>query len=317
MIELEAAVERILALVPPAQREEITLDQAHRRVLAEQVLSPVDLPGFDNSAMDGYAVQAADVRTASAESPVPLQLHGRVAAGEIFGGEVAAGDCVRVFTGSPLPRGADAVVMQEDTRPHPDHSGTVLFLDSAKPWENVRFRGEDVKKGAVLGEAGAQLTTTRLTLLAAAGFSEAPVGRRPVMGLFASGSELIEAGRPLSPGQIYESNRSGLAVLGVQAGAVPKSYPLVKDSLAATQAALTTAFSECDLVVTSGGVSVGEMDFIKDAFEQLGGKLQFWKVSIRPGRPFAFGRCQGKLFFGLPGNPVSAFITFFCWCGPR
>ena len=316
MLELEAALEHILALIPPAEPERIDLGQAHRRILAQQVLSPIDLPGFDNSAMDGYAVRAADVRQASVGSPIMLQLRGRVAAGEVFSGEVAVGDCVRVFTGSPLPRGADAVVMQEDTRLDADQPNTITFLDSAKPWENVRFRGEDVKCGAVLGEAGDELTAGRLGLLAAAGLAQVSVGRRPVAGLLASGSELLEAGQALSPGKIYESNRTGLAALAVQAGAIPKIFPLVKDSAADTQAALSKAFQECDLVITSGGVSVGEMDFIKSAFEQLGGELQFWKVAIRPGRPFVFGRAGGKLLFGLPGNPVSSFVTFLLLVRP-
>ena len=192
----------------------------------------------------------------------------------------------------------------------------ISFLDSAKPWENVRFRGEDVKCGAVLGEAGDELTAGRLGLLAAAGLAQVSVGRRPVAGLLASGSELLEAGQSLSPGKIYESNRTGLAALAIQAGAIPKIFPLVKDSATDTQAALSKALQECDLVITSGGVSVGEMDFIKSAFEQLGGELQFWKVAIRPGRPFVFGRAGGKLLFGLPGNPVSAFVTFLLLVRP-
>lgn len=316
MLELEAAIERILAVIPPVEPEHIALDQAYRRVLAQKILSPVNLPGFDNSAMDGYAVRAADVRGAGPDSPVSLQLRGRVAAGEVFCGEVGAGDCVRLFTGSPLPSGADAVVMQEDTRVDPAQPNTVLFLDAPKPWENVRFHGEDVKSGAVLAEAGDELTAGRLSLLAAAGLGRVSVARRPVLGLLASGSELLEAGQPLSPGKIFESNRLGLAVLAARAGAIPKIFPLVKDSLAETRTALATAFEECDLVVTSGGVSVGEMDFIKSAFEELGGELQFWKVAIRPGRPFVFGRRQGKFLFGLPGNPVSAFVTFLLLVRP-
>lgn len=316
MLELEAAIQRILAHIPPPQTERVAIRDAYSRMLTERILSTIDLPGFDNSAMDGYAVRATDVHAATSETPVPLQVDGRVAAGEVFGGEVASGKCVRVFTGSPLPRGTDAVVMQEDTKLDPALPGAVLVLDPVKPWENVRFQGEDVKRGAVVAEAGEQLTASRLALLAATGIAEVSVGRQPIMGLLATGSELLDFGEPLSRGQIYESNRTSLAALAQQAGAVPKIYPPVKDSLPATQIALATAFDECDLVVTSGGVSVGEMDFVKHAFEQLGGELQFWKVAIRPGRPFAFGSCQGKLFFGLPGNPVSAFITFLLLVRP-
>jgi molybdopterin molybdotransferase len=316
MLELEAAIQRILAHIPPPQTERVAIRKAHSRIVTERILSAVNLPGFDNSAMDGYALRATDVRAATAGTPVPLQVDGRVAAGEIFAGEVATGKCVRVFTGSPLPRGTDAVVMQEDTRLDPALPDAVLILDPVKPWENVRFQGEDVKCGAVVAEASEQLTASRLALLAAAGIGDVSVGRLPIMGLLATGSELLELGQPPSPGQIYESNRAALAALARQSGAIPKIYPLVKDSLPATQNALATACDECNLVVTSGGVSVGEMDFVKTAFEQLGGELQFWKVGIRPGRPFAFGSCKGKLFFGLPGNPVSAFITFLLLVRP-
>jgi molybdopterin molybdotransferase len=316
MLELEAAVERILAALPPPVPETVPLSLAHRRILAEKILSPVDLPGFDNSSMDGYAVRAADLQHASAAAPVSLRLHGRVAAGETFAGELAPGDCIRIFTGSPLPRGADAVIMQEDSRTNSTTPGVVQFLDSVKPWDNVRFRGGDVKSGASIGEPGDSLHAGRLNLLAAAGLASVRVGRRTVTGLLAAGSELLEPGQPPAPGKIYESNRAGLAALTVQAGAEPKIFPIIRETLADTRAALETAFQTCDILVTSGGVSVGEMDFIKDAFTQLGGTLDFWKVAIRPGRPFAFGCCSGKFLFALPGNPVSAFVTFLLFVRP-
>ncbi|MDB6066213.1 MAG: Molybdenum cofactor synthesis domain protein [Pedosphaera sp.] len=316
MLELEAALDLILALIPAAQPELVPLGEAHGRILAERILSTVDLPGFDNSSMDGYAVRAADLQGAGGDTPVALQLSGRVAAGETSGEEVAAGKCIRLFTGSPLPRGADAVVMQEDTRMDAANAGTVWFLDSVKPWENVRFCGEDLKRGAALGEAGDALTAGRISLLAAGGLAKVAVGRQPVAGLLASGSELLEPGEPLAAGKIYESNRLGLAALAHGVGAVPKIFPLVADTLDGTRNALEQAFEECDLVVTTGGVSVGEMDFIKAAFEQLGGELQFWKVAIKPGRPFVFGRWREKFLFGLPGNPVSAFVTFLLLVRP-
>jgi len=316
MLELEAALERILSRLPPAQPEPVELARAHRRFLAKRIISPIDLPGLDNSSMDGYAVRAADLAGAGAETPVKLKLAGRVAAGQIFAGEMAGGNCVRIFTGSPLPRGADAVVMQEDTRLDSMQPGVIRFLEAVKPWENIRFRGEDLKAGAALAEAGDELTAGRVNLFAAAGFTRVEAGRRPVLGLLASGSELLEAGQALAAEKIYESNRLGLAALAMQAGAIPRIFPLVPDAAAETRAGLETAFAECDLVVTSGGVSVGEMDFIKSAFEQMGGVLEFWKVAMRPGRPFVFGRCGGKFLFGLPGNPVSAFITFLLLVRP-
>ncbi len=316
MLELEAALERILAALPPPVAEKVPPADAHGRFLAEQILSALDLPGFDNSSMDGYAVRAADVQKASAAAPVTLRLSGRVTAGETFNGEVNTGDCVRIFTGAPLPRGADAVIMQEDSRPDATAPGLVQFVDSVKPWENVRFRGEDLKRGAVLGEPGDKINAGRLTLLASTGLERVAVGRCPVTGLLATGSELLEAGQPAAAGKIYESNRAGLAALAMQAGAEAKIFPIVRDTLADARAALEAALQSCDVLVTCGGVSVGETDFVKDAFTQLGGSLDFWKVAIRPGRPFAFGRCGRKFLFALPGNPVSAFVTFLLLVRP-
>ncbi len=342
MLELEDALQRILAALPAPVSERVALPDAADRVLTETVASQVDLPPFDNSSMDGYAVRAADVAAARPEAPIRLRVVGRTAAGEVFAGTLAGGDCVRLFTGSPLPRGADAVVMQEDTRSDPALPEEIQVLDTAKPWANVRFRGEDLKRGTTVANAGEIVTPAKLSLLAATGTAQVTVGRQPVVGLLATGSELREPGQALAPGQIYESTRVALEALARRAGAQPRIYALVPDTLAATQGALEQAFGDCDLVVTSGGVSVGEMDFIKAAFEQLGGKLEFWKVAIKPGRPFVFGKVEAKmedgrlktanlkrapssifhplsswkLLFGLPGNPVSALVTFLLLVRP-
>ena len=316
MIELEDALSRILATIPPPVNERVALAAANGRVLVETLSAPMDLPPFDNSAMDGYALRAADVAAATSAAPVCLRLAGRIPAGENFTGELASGECLRLFTGSPMPRGADAVVMQEDTRPSPAGAGEVLICDRVRSGENVRPRGDDVRRGSALAAAGDVLGPGAISLLAAVGVQEVGVGRRPVVSLLATGSELREAGEPLGPGQIYESNRAALGPLVVRAGGVPQSFPLVPDTLAATQAALEWAFATSDVVVTSGGVSVGEMDFVKAAFENLGDTLEFWKVAMRPGKPFVFGRCHGKFLFGLPGNPVSAFVTFLLLARP-
>ena len=316
MVELEEAVARILAATPPPSTERVALDAAHGRILTEQVRSPIDLPIFDNSAMDGYAVRAAEVASAGAQTPVRLRLAGRIAAGEAFDGEMPTGACVRLFTGSPLPHGADAVVMQEDTRVQSEAPAEIQILSPVQSGDNVRFRGEDVPAGAVLVEPGERLTAGRIGLLAATGLREAGVGRRPVAGLLATGSELREPGQALRPGQIYESNRLALAALARRAGAVPRVFPLVADSLEVTKGRLQEALSECDVVVSSGGVSVGEMDFIKPALREIGGELEYWKVAIRPGRPFVFGQWRQKLFFGLPGNPISALVTFLLLVRP-
>ncbi|MGA2174024.1 MAG: gephyrin-like molybdotransferase Glp [Verrucomicrobiota bacterium] len=316
MLSLEQAREQILAAVQPLPFETVELREGLGRFVAEPLLSTVDLPPADNSAMDGYAVRAADLVSASADSPVALRVIGAAPAGVIFDKCVEAGTCARVFTGSILPPGADAVVMQEEVRLNAQDPARALFAQRAAPWENVRFRGGDVKAGARLVEAGEKLTAARLSLLAAAGISSVRAGRRPTAGLLATGNELREAGQPLAPGTIYESNRAGLAALAQQAGAVPTLYPLAPDDLAATQSALEGALAQCDLVITTGGVSVGEMDWVKAAFTAIGGGLDFWTVAMRPGKPFAFGRWKDKLFFGLPGNPASALVTFFLLARP-
>jgi molybdopterin molybdotransferase len=316
MLGLQEALARILAAVPSPAGEEVALGEAAGRVAAEGLAAPLDLPLFDNSSMDGYAVRAADVAAACLEAPASLRLCGRIVAGESPAQEVRPGACARLFTGSPMPPGADAVVMQEDTRVVPTEPGVVLVLESVKAGENVRRRGEDVKRGATVVEAGDRLSAGRISLLAAMGRARVLVGRRPVAGLLAAGSELREPGQPLAPGQIYESNRSALAALVRGAGAVPRVFPLVPDTPDATRSALAEALAQCDAVVSTGGVSVGELDFIKDALAELGGAVEFWRVAIKPGRPFVFGRWRKKLLFGLPGNPVSALVTFLLLARP-
>ena len=274
------------------------------------------MPAFDNSAVDGYAVHAADVSAARADGPVALRLAGQVAAGDSFPGPLAPATCVRLFTGSALPAGADAVVMQEDTRTDSASPDQVLFFEAAKPWDHVRLRGEDVKHGTVLVQAGERATAGRIGLLAATGLREVKARRRPILGLLATGSELVEPGNSLPQGKLYESNRQALAPLIAQSGGLPHLFPLVADTLAATKQALIPAFAECDGLVTTGGVSVGELDFVKQAFEEVGGVLNFWKVAVKPGKPFVFGRCREKLLFGLPGNPVSAMVTFLLLVRP-
>jgi molybdopterin molybdotransferase len=310
MLSLEEAQERILSQVKPGEVETITISSGSSRINAAPITAPIDLPGFDNSAMDGYAVRASDVATA----PVTLKVVGKVAAGETFDSELASGTCVRIFTGSPLPTGADAVVMQEDTEQStPD---TVIIPEPVKPWENVRFRGEDVKHGMNVLSTGARIRPAAIGLLAAVGVLKISVFRQPKIAILATGSELQEPGTPLSPGHIYESNRAMLAAVVASCGAISRSEPIIPDTLKHTRAALTNAFANCDAVITSGGVSVGEFDYVKQAFEEIGGKLGLWRVAIKPGKPFVFGQLGGKFLFGLPGNPVSGFVTFLLLVRP-
>ncbi len=283
---------------------------------ARDVIAAVDLPPFDNSGMDGYAVQAQDLHGAGPGHPVQLRIAGRVPAGSASDEPVTSGTCIRLFTGSPLPKGSDAVVMQEDTEPVPDNPEAVAFLSDVKPWENVRFRGEDLKRGAVLVQTGERLTPGKIAVLAACGFGSVFVGRAPIVSILSTGSELAEAGTPLAPGQIYESNRVVLASLAAEAGAKTRLLPLCADEPSLLASTLDQALAQSDVVITSGGVSVGEYDFVKSAFREIGGELELWKVAMKPGKPFMFGRRGEKMLFGVPGNPVSALVTFLILVRP-
>lgn len=307
MLELEEARARILTAIRPLVIERVPLAAAASRVLGEKLIAPIDLPPFDNSAMDGYAVRSADLRGASASSPVTLRQTAQVPAGAFSSQIIAPGCCVRLFTGSPLPPAADAVLMQEDTEPV--DGACIRCRAEVEPGENIRCRGEDVRAGAVLGEVGEIVSAGALGLFAAVGLEAIAVHRQPRVALLATGSELVEAGQARLAGQIYESNRVALAPLVQAAGGLVHISQLVPDTADELHAALERAFAECDAVVTSGGVSVGEHDLVKQVFEQLGGHLDFWKVAIKPGRPFVFGQWRGRFLFGLPGNPVSALVT--------
>ena len=315
MLSLEEAVERSLAAAPLLGSEIVPLADAGGRFVASPLKAGVSLPGFDNSAMDGYAARSADLNGATTESPVELSCIGVIPAGAHPVDKVGEGTCMRIFTGSPIPRGADAVIMQEDcSTPGDDH--TVRCNDSIKPWENIRLKGEDVREGDPLITAGMRVTAGTIGLLAATGHHSVEVGLRPKVGLVTTGSELVEPPGELQPGEIYESNRAMLASLVSKANGLPTPYPIVPDTLEATVAALGRAFAENDAVLTSGGVSVGDHDHVRPAIERLGGSLDFWKVAVKPGKPFVLGQVGGKPVFGMPGNPVSAIVTYLLMVRP-
>lgn len=316
MLELEDAIGRILAEIPAADAELIPLSAAYGRVILETPVAPIDLPPFDNSAMDGYAVRAQDTAGNSRNNPVRLRLAGKIAAGERAVANLEPGCAARIFTGSPMPAGADCVVMQEDAITSPDDPAFVSVFEPAGPWENVRLRGEDLRAGSKAVGGGQSLGAGSLSLLAALGVTEVRVGRKPIVGILATGSELREPGQELRHGQIYESNRIGLSALTKAAGGETIILPIVADSLDTTARAVSEGLSRCNILITVGGASVGEFDLIKPAVEQIGGRLNFWKVAIKPGRPFVFGQAGGKLIFGLPGNPVSALVTFLLLVRP-
>ncbi|SVE35655.1 uncharacterized protein METZ01_LOCUS488509, partial [marine metagenome] len=237
-----------------------------------------------------YAVRNADLNGATTESPVELSCIGVIPAGTHPTDTVDKGTCMRIFTGSPIPQGADAVIMQEDCSSAPGDDSTVRCNDSVKPWENIRLKGEDVREGDPVITAGARITAGTIGLLAATGHDSVEVGLRPKVGLVATGSELVEPPSDLKPGEIYESNRAMLSSHIAKTNGLPTPYPVVPDSLEDTVTALKRAFAENDAVVTSGGVSVGDHDHVKPAIERLGGSLDFWKVAVKPGKPVVLGQ---------------------------
>jgi len=313
-MQVQEARRMILEEFRPLPPESVGLSQALGRVLAEAVRAERDLPPFPNSAMDGYAVRAADTEGAERERPVRLRVLGEAAAGHPFPGPLEPGTAVRISTGAPLPPGADAVIPVEDTddvggpgRPLPS---VVTIFRAVQVGEFVRPAGEDVARGAVALEPGTVLTPGALALLAALGHLEVRVHRRPRVALLAIGDELIEPGRPLPPGCIYETNRTALAAQALEAGAEPIVLGIARDDPEDLRRWLDEAVAhQPDLIVSSAGASVGAYDWVKEVVGRHG-EIRLWKVRIRPGKPFAFGRYRGVPFFGLPGNPVSAMITF-------
>jgi len=260
MLSLEEAIERSLAATPKLGGETISLANAEGRFAASDAKAKVSLPAFDNSAMDGYAVRSCDLKSATADSPVGLMCVGVIPAGTFPAGSLESETCMKIYTGSPIPDGTDAVIMQEDCRSTPGDGATILCNEWVKPWENIRLQGEDIREGDAVISNGSRITAGTIGLLTASGHDRIEVGRRPRVGLLATGSELTEPPGCLKPGEIYESNRAMLASLAARVNAEPTPYPIVPDSLDNTVAALERAFAENDVVVTSGGVSVGDLD---------------------------------------------------------
>lgn len=278
----------------------IDLDQALGRVLACDIHSPVNLPAWDNSAMDGYALRAADLPAEGGWLP----LGGRIAAGDPACSPLLAQQTVQIFTGAPLPSGADTVVPQERCQVE----GERVCFPAVSPGDHVRKLGEEVRRGDLLLQAGKRLRAQEVGLLAGAGIARVEVYRPLQVCLLSSGNELREPGEALAPGQIYNSNRHCLAALLRGWGVEVHDYGVMADELAASRHALSLASSECDLLLSSGGVSVGGEDHLKQAIEELG-RIDFWRLAIQPGKPLAFGEVAGKPWIGMPGNPSAALIT--------
>jgi molybdopterin molybdotransferase len=308
LLSVDEALEVLLAGAHAvAEIENVATLEATGRVLASAQRSELDVPPMDNSAMDGYAVRIADLGDGEAR----LRVAQRIPAGSV-GVALAPGTAARIFTGAPVPPGADAIVMQEFCATDGDH---VVVKKKPQRGEWIRPVGLDVKRGAVILAAGIKLRPQDIGLAASVGIKTLPVRRKVRLALFFTGDELVMPGDPLPPGRIYNSNRFTLNGLGQVYGCEIRDYGIVPDNLAATREALRRAATENDLIVTSGGVSVGDEDHVKPAVEAEG-ELLMWRIAMKPGRPLAFGKVGRAAFIGLPGNPVSSFITFLVFVRP-
>jgi molybdopterin molybdotransferase len=307
MKDIDEALELVLDGIAPLSAQRVPLDIAAGRVIAEPGLAAVDLPPFDRSAMDGFAVRAADTAPG-----VPLRLADGVAAGEVAAAELEPGTAAPVSTGAAIPPGADAILQSELAV---ESNGTVAPERALAPGTHVRHRGEDLTAGTLLASPGSVLTLPRMSALASAGVGEVAVHRRPRLDLIVTGSELLPLGAPLEPGRIHESNGLMVRLLAGRAGAKIVDHGVIGDSRDATVSAVEEGLKG-DVLVVSGGVSVGPHDHVKPAFEQCGVDEVFWRVKIKPGKPLWFGRRGETLVFGLPGNPLSTIVCFCVFIEP-
>jgi molybdopterin molybdotransferase len=317
VISVEEAQERILSRIAVLGDERVELARALRRVLAEAVTAPRDIPPWPNSSMDGYALRAADTQGASAERPIRLALAGRVAAGGVAEHPLRPGEAFRIFTGAPLPEGADAVIPQEEVS---EEGGVALILRPVSPGQFVRPRGEDMRAGETVLERGRLLGAAEIGLLATLGRAQLSVVKQPLIGILSTGDEVVDLGGALGPGQIPNSNTYSLMAQVAEAGARPLNLGVARDRVEDIEMRLRWGLG-CDLLISSAGVSVGEHDFVKAALERLGAEQHLWLVNMRPGKPIAFATIASEPkaalpVFALPGNPVSAMVTFELFVRP-
>ena len=319
MIGVEAARRAILAGVAPLPAEEMPTLDALGLVLAEPIVASADVPPFRNSAMDGYAVRAADLRAATRTAPARLRVVAEGPAGYAPRGTVTPGNAIRIMTGAPLPPGADTVVRFEETdeleraraaEPAPE----VAIFVAQGPAINVREAGEDLRAGSRALAAGTPLRPAELGVLAALGHATVRVHRRPQVAIVSTGDEVVPPGQPLAPGQIRDSNGTTLAALVRRYGGVPRLLGVARDTVAELTATLAAA-RDADLILTSGGVSLGDYDMVKDVL-RAEGRIDIWQVRMKPGKPLAYGQLGGKPFLGLPGNPVAAYVSFELFARP-
>ncbi len=313
MISVEEAQDAILPHIPRLGRERVHIMAALGRVLAEDVVASRPIPPWANSAMDGYAVRAADLVAVSGENPATLRVVAELQAGFESSRAVGTGEVIRIMTGAPIPEGADAVVMVELTEPGGE--GEVRILESVPKGEAIRPAGEDVMAGERVFEAGSRLGPAAIAMLASIGRAQVLVNQRPRVAILATGEELIDLDQEPGVGQIYNSNSYALAAQVREAGGEPVILGIARDNAEDLELRLREGLS-ADVILTSGGVSVGDFDLVKNTLGDLGNEMHFWRVRMKPGKPMAFGTLSGKPIFGLPGNPVSTMVSFELFVRP-
>lgn len=288
-------------LDPVAETETVTLHQSLGRVIAQDIQSPASVPNYDNSAMDGYAFNSQDLNT------TPLKIIGTAFAGKAFNTAVASGECVRIMTGAAMPQGTDTVAMQEKVLRDGDN---IQFTEAPKPRANVRYAGEDLQQGQNVLSAGHLMQPADLGLLASLGIAEIRVYRKLKVAFFSTGDELVAIGNPLATGQVYDSNRYTLYGMLSRLGVEIIDLGAIADDPLELENTLLNAAAQADVIITSGGVSVGEADYMKELLSKHG-QVMFWKIAMKPGRPLAYGKVGNAHYFGLPGNPVAVMVTFY------
>ncbi len=288
-------------LEPVAETEIVSLHESLGRITAQDILSPANVPNYDNSAMDGYAFSAQDLNS------VQLKVIGTAFAGKAFNGTVAQGECVRIMTGAAMPQDADTVVMQEKVQRNGDY---IQFVETPKPRANVRYAGEDLQLGQNVLSAGHLMRPADLGLLASLGIAEVKVYRKLKVAFFSTGDELVAVGQPLASGQVYDSNRYTLFGMLKRLGVDIIDLGAIADDPQQLENTLLNAAAQADVIITSGGVSVGEADYMKELLSKHG-QVMFWKIAMKPGRPLAYGKVGKAHYFGLPGNPVAVMVTFY------
>jgi len=321
LLSVSQAQERILNSIHPPHISEVSLLEASGRVLAADIVAPIDIPAFSNSGMDGFAVKVDNIKNASQDNPVELKIIGDIPAGIFPSMILEPGNAIRIMTGAPVPEGAEAIIPIENTDlksrvGNAETPKSVLIYRPVILGENIRVKSEDVKAGEIVIKKGHQIRPQDIAFISMLGIAEVSVYSLPIVAIFSTGDELLPVGSPLTPGKIYETNSYFLTTLTQKYGATPIYLGIVPDSFDAILSCLELAYQRnVDLIISSAGVSVGAFDFVRSVVEEKG-HLNFWRVNMRPGKPLAYGDFRNIPYLGLPGNPVSAFVGFEVFVRP-